>query len=1002
MKNVSTLTISFSIIVFALLSLTIDTAHLDSVSPLRPTDDILRSKAAFAVVGEEIARGLKLKTLSESDYLKLRGPVLLDPQTDIHYQLRKQFGRIVNIVDFGASSDTGSANQSLSINRGDKPILHKKAAEIIRDFIAQKHISVIIMSDAPIGIGERAAIRGLQGEVPYTSEIINSAAVSVPLKNFAALIKRPFIMEIWPDAKGNLHNGNGSTQHYGQDNLSKIGVNTVHTRLGVTGAGVTVAVVDEGIYKDHSEFLGAQGQYRVKDRRGGLRFRTRYVSDYNHGTHVAGIIGAGGKQITGVAPEVSFLDAAIDLNIIDRKNQYNETRDAIGWAATAHHISTATQKADVINISLGWDPWEYGREGTDPMSELIDKQVDEGIVFVASAGNETYRRASGQFNFDVLPANIAFRHDFETRKATKIEVTLIWDNGSNDLDLAIWDSEGKEICSSRNHEEGRTEFFPWNEPYGGTTNYGTFFEQVECDVKATSESEEEEIFYFVTVEAYKGQGEQKYEVWLKGTSEPDHRRQPIFKSPFTSPRAADAAQTVAVPGYSGKVITVGAIDMDKNIADFSSRGPSDQYSVKTGLNAPLIKPEVVAPGVDIKSTVPRQTYREASGTSVAAPHVAGVAALILDAVGKNGNGKWNFSPAEVKSAIVRGAEGLTPMPNNTFGAGLVKADNIIFGGTVAAGQKLLFRITPRLTESSFSSGYLNAEHDLAVAISSAANVSPLDLQLLHQSGRSPVQVPSQGPNYKKIILALSTGFASSGEFLYLNISHNGTSNSIISFTGASTHPIRLNLDVNGDHVVNVKDLAEVAEVLVAAKKLTVSHTNSHYDVDKDVDVDNDVDLDDMLAIANEIPGAAPAPSAHPAGIETIQQWLAEAKRMGNIDPDFLQSIEMLEQLLDLLTPITPMETALLPNYPNPFNPETWIPYHLANPADVTLTIHAVDGKLVRALDLGHQRAGMYQSRARAAHWDGRNAQGEPVASGVYFYTLKAGDFSDTRKMLIRK
>ena len=98
----------------------------------------------------------------------------------------------------------------------------------------------------------------------------------------------------------------------------------------------------------------------------------------------------------------------------------------------------------------------------------------------------------------------------------------------------------------------------------------------------------------------------------------------------------------------------------------------------------------------------------------------------------------------------------------------------------------------------------------------------------------------------------------------------------------------------------------------------------------------------------------------------------------------------------------PEQTALLSNYPNPFNPETWIPYQLSEPADVTLTIYDINGHVVRDLDLGHQRAGMYQSRARAAHWDGRNAVGEPVASGLYFYTLKAGDFSATRKMLIRK
>ena len=98
----------------------------------------------------------------------------------------------------------------------------------------------------------------------------------------------------------------------------------------------------------------------------------------------------------------------------------------------------------------------------------------------------------------------------------------------------------------------------------------------------------------------------------------------------------------------------------------------------------------------------------------------------------------------------------------------------------------------------------------------------------------------------------------------------------------------------------------------------------------------------------------------------------------------------------------PEETSLLPNYPNPFNPETWIPYRLAKPADVSISIYAADGMLVRTLGLGHRSVGLYESRSRAAYWDGRNALGEPVASGVYFYTLTAGEFTATRKMLIRK
>ena len=96
------------------------------------------------------------------------------------------------------------------------------------------------------------------------------------------------------------------------------------------------------------------------------------------------------------------------------------------------------------------------------------------------------------------------------------------------------------------------------------------------------------------------------------------------------------------------------------------------------------------------------------------------------------------------------------------------------------------------------------------------------------------------------------------------------------------------------------------------------------------------------------------------------------------------------------------ENALGANFPNPFNPETWIPYQLAKPTEVTITIYAVNGTLVRRLAIGHQPAGLYQNRSRAAHWDGKNEFGEKVASGLYFYTLTAGDFTATRKMLIRK
>ncbi len=95
-------------------------------------------------------------------------------------------------------------------------------------------------------------------------------------------------------------------------------------------------------------------------------------------------------------------------------------------------------------------------------------------------------------------------------------------------------------------------------------------------------------------------------------------------------------------------------------------------------------------------------------------------------------------------------------------------------------------------------------------------------------------------------------------------------------------------------------------------------------------------------------------------------------------------------------------TELLPNYPNPFNPETWIPYRLAKDADVTLTIYDVRGNVVRQFNLGHQRAGSYETKAQAVYWDGTNDAGESVASGVYFYNLSIDNFNKTRKATILK
>ena len=203
-------------------------------------------------------------------------------------------------------------------------------------------------------------------------------------------------------------------------------------------------------------------------------------------------------------------------------------------------------------------------------------------------------------------------------------------------------------------------------------------------------------------------------------------------------------------------------------------------------------------------------------------------------------------------------------------------------------------------------------------------------------------------------------------------------------------------DVNGDGQVNVEDLSLVSNYLDRPAPETPP-----------VDVNNDgvVTIADLVYVAQYLgqstTSSAPVSVIVPAGLKyaTVEGWINQARVEDDGSRVFRQGIARLEYLL---TVIIPEKTVLLHNYPNPFNPETWIPYHLAEPADVTLTIYAIDGKVVRRLDLGHQAAGYYQGKSRAAHWDGRNNVGERVASGIYFYTLTAGDFAATKKMLIRK
>ena len=206
-------------------------------------------------------------------------------------------------------------------------------------------------------------------------------------------------------------------------------------------------------------------------------------------------------------------------------------------------------------------------------------------------------------------------------------------------------------------------------------------------------------------------------------------------------------------------------------------------------------------------------------------------------------------------------------------------------------------------------------------------------------------------------------------------------------------PIYAQSDVNQDGTVNIQDL-----VLVANE---VGHPGPpNAGANADINADGDVNILDLVQVANNFGEEVPAaPVVNGPTFEQIQNWLTQARQADDDSQSFRRAIDVLEALLRSVRPET---TTLLPNYPNPFNPETWIPYQLANASDVQITIYDTRGVLVHTLALGHQSAGYYTGRNRAAYWDGRNGLEESVASGVYFYRLQTDETSLMRKMVIRK
>ena len=258
----------------------------------------------------------------------------------------------------------------------------------------------------------------------------------------------------------------------------------------------------------------------------------------------------------------------------------------------------------------------------------------------------------------------------------------------------------------------------------------------------------------------------------------------------------------------------------------------------------------------------------------------------------------------------------------------------------------------------------------------------------------------ESPDWVDADLSL-TEFAGQTVLLELVTDPNG-SNSCDWAHWADLHITAVpNPDANLDGQINVLDLIVVAQ---------------HFDEQPpgnplaDTNKDGVVNIFDLVFVVEHLSQNAAAPSQL-ALIESIpstakeviaaQRALTELEAIPNRTPRIQIAIELLRHYL-AVADRNVKETKLLPNYPNPFNPETWIPYQLSEESTITVKIYDVTGSLVRTIGVGLKPMGYYLTRERAVYWDGRNKNGERISSGVYFYTLIAGDYTETRRMVIVK
>ncbi|MDA1192627.1 MAG: S8 family serine peptidase, partial [Candidatus Poribacteria bacterium] len=713
----------------------------------------------------------------------------------------------------------------------------------------------------------------------------------------------------------------------------------VRQTRGLTGKGVFVCVIDSGLDVRHPSFLNADGTTRVyayRDPEADAEYNSQQINANpgaaptdpdGHGTHVTGIAAGTGRSATGatgfvgVAPESGLLIAkqgASDQHLVDNIVWFNQKLDEIG-------AQTGARPRAVVNMSLGGHLGPH--DGTNLLDRMLDEFIDAGLPMAISAGNEydSGLHTSGTLSVGQT-ATLTILPPTGPDAPTSGNLTVdVWYQANDAMDFALlyqgqpvnfpdvgttvalgtW-AESQQgdgyiyvdhIDGGKNGNEGGPDSFSGDERGGRRVYVTVTWDDTNFHPK--------DLRLRLTGKTVAGSGE--WHAWIvteNGTKwlNPDPR--------FTIGSPGSAKKAVTVASYVSRVTSSSEAPLGA-ISVFSSAGP-----LRNQLPS-FAKPTIAAPGDVVVSAkaagakddgdpVPAPNdYYGLQGTSMSSPMVAGAIALLLQANPK-------LTPAEIMSAIQMSA--VASGDGERWGAGKLN---------LAAALKRLDPVTtqPALFVSALPAGG---------AIQSGSTITVTfdkDPGVLTVGGGTAV-----GTGVTRTITVSAAT---------VTITWEGGATTLTYVIAPASNPS----DVDENGVVNIIDVILVARDFGSASPITAR---------ADVNRDGIVSIIDVILVAQRF-GAAAAPSANDTPARLLERLIVTARASDDGSVAFRDGIASLENILFRLVPT---RTALLPNYPNPFNPETWIPFELRDGSDVSVSIYDAGGSIVRQFALGFKEPGM--------------------------------------------